>query len=198
MEILSFMITILSLIVGVCTLCATKKIAFVQQWNSLVTEYRSHEFGEALKAVCEFFTYECGSCIENVQEKYEEQTRKLSKTQDDSVENKCCSVKKSLCFSRRMLAQYYWQLWVCLETESVNTADWIKKYFNKNEMNIMAVIYQMNIAEGRNYMSIWKNSSVDRDVFENKYEINKCIENLYNKFNDVFEDDKRQPQPITK
>lgn len=178
---LSMIIAAITLFVAVLTYRAAIRIAFVQQWNTLVAEYRSHAFGTALKAVSDFFVNECNGKIHEVLYAYANHKEKKKK------------VDKTLNFQRRMLAQFYWQFDVLVDS-CFCARGWVKKYFNKNEMNLMAIVYNMNLAEDKNYSSLWLEDSGKE--FNSGYSQNDSIKHLYNYFAKVFKKDKRIVQVL--
>lgn len=180
-DVLSIIIAAITLFVAVLTYRAAIRIAFVQQWNTLVAEYRSHAFGAALKAVSDFFVNECNGKIHEVSYAYANHKEKKKK------------VDKTLNFQRRMLAQFYWQFDVLVDS-CFCARGWVKKYFNKNEMNLMAIVYNMNLAEDKNYSSLWLEDSGKE--FNSGYSQNDSIKHLYNYFAKVFEKDKRGVQEL--
>ena len=99
----------------------------------------------------------------------------------------------TLNFQRRMLAQFYWQFDVLVDG-CFCARGWVKKYFNKNEMNLMAIVYNMNLAEDKNYSSLWLEDSGKE--FNSGYSQNDSIKHLYNYFAKVFEKDKRGVQEL--
>ena len=180
-DMLPVIIAVITLLVAVLTYRAAIRIAFVQQWNTLVAEYRSHAFGAALKAVSDFFVNECNGKIHDVSYAYANHKEKKKK------------VDKTLNFQRRMLAQFYWQFDVLVDS-CFCARGWVKKYFNKNEMNLMAIVYNMNLAEDKNYSSLWLEDSGKE--FNSGYSQNDSIKHLYNYFAKVFKKDKRIVQVL--
>lgn len=178
-------ISFATFIIAVLTLLVTKKIAFVQQWNTLMEEYRSHEFGKALKAVADFFINDCEGLICSIQSAYLEVTKKEANM----------NVEDTLNFQRRMLAQYYWHLDVVTK-DYYRGKHWLKKYFNKNEMNILAIVYNMSIAEDANYKSLWTDDCKQKNI-ENTNTFLSYIEHLYGVFDKKFKNDKRVPLSLT-
>ncbi|MEE0999450.1 MAG: hypothetical protein UIH41_07305, partial [Treponemataceae bacterium] len=67
-DIISVILSILSLIF---TIYISKKISWEQFYSSLMTEYRSIEFGRAMQNVIHFYTETCGSDVNRIQEEYE-------------------------------------------------------------------------------------------------------------------------------
>ena len=91
-----------------------KKQATAQRWESLITEYRKSDFGIAVKAVVDFYVEDCNRCLSKIWDKYIDRYRKdfscwtLAKKTDKTA---------NLHFYRRLLEEYYWQLWLCIDSE---------------------------------------------------------------------------------
>ena len=194
----SLIVALFSFIVAILTFFTTKRIAFVQQWESFVSEYRSAEFGSAVKALCDFFIDDCDRDINKIKTKYIDRY----KSETALVKSGRMQDAESLHFQRRLLAQYYWQLCSCAEQNRLFSNRWIKRYFNKNEMNIMAIVYEMGRAASKNdtlFRSLWKespNGNLTKD--EEQSDINACIERLYAQFGKLFKKDTRAALPLQK
>ena len=184
---IEFSVAIFALMLAFMTYFAAKEIAFIQQWDTLLAEYRGHTFGNAVKAISDFFVRDCDGKIHQVREKYATRYKNdCNKPSEDTLN-----------FHRRLLAQYYGQLYLCIKDKwFINS--WIREYFNKNEMNLMAIVYAMNLAAENSslYSSLWQEPTQGRFSNKNEYDVNTYIEKLYNVFKGAFADDKREPQQL--
>lgn len=180
-DFLSPILALIAIYFAALTFFMTKRIAFVQQWNELMAEYRTHDFGTAIKRVVDFFINDCNNEIEKVAKMYVLR----SKSEKNLPE------RESLNFQRRLVAQYYWHLYIC--TDKYFGGDgYLKNYFTKNEMNIIAIVYAMSVAAGNHetYKPLWKD---DRGAGNTKYTINNCMKELYYVFGSLFKNDRREP-----
>lgn len=177
---IALIISFFSFIIAAVTLFIAQKIAFIQQWDTLVNEYRSYEFGEAIKSICDFYIDKCNRQPELIEKKYCEQFY------SDSNQNK--DYKAMLHSQRRLLAQYYWQLLACVKGKYWSHK-YIRKYFTKNEMNLIAIIYYMSMASDNNqdtYRPLVKKE--ENDIQKEESSICKELHNLYEIFGKIFED----------
>lgn len=176
----SFLVAVVTLIIAIATLLATKKISFVQQWNTLMSEYRGHEFGKAVKEVASFYCKDCLSEVQNIEAEYSKRCKNETNL----------PAEQTLNFQRRLISQYYWQLYICAY-DYFRSKKMIKKSFNKNEMNLMAIILHMNKAADKQYNSLWKNPSMPFPKSE--FNIDDAIRKLYKSFDKLFKKDEREP-----
>ena len=81
------------------------RIAWEQQYSSLLEEYRSLDFAIALQGVIQFFTKDCAGDMDRVKAEYKNRFIK-------EIENTPGKIDKENClhFQRRLLAQFFWQL----------------------------------------------------------------------------------------
>ena len=120
-------VSILTFFVALLTLCVTKEISFNQQWNTLVSEYRSTDFGVAIKSICDFYIDKCGSDLSNIEIAYFNQYVEES----NLVLNQQMRKEDTLQFKRRLVSQYYWHLENSLGNKSCKHKKSLEKYFNE-------------------------------------------------------------------
>ena len=183
-----------------------KKQAAAQSWESLITEYRKSDFGIAVKAVIDFYIEDCDRCLSKIRDKYIERYRKDfsnmasvdktvveitvtggAATEKTVIEKSTSDKTATLHFYRRLLEEYYWQLWLCIDSEGFDS-DLISQYFNKNEMNIIVIVYYMGKAASvpEIYKSILpcqkEETGEDKDIA-------KALRELYAYFGKIFKPD---------
>ena len=153
----------------VATIYISKKISWEQFYNSLMTEYRSIEFGRAMQNVIKFYTETCHSDVTQIQHEYEikfkEDTQK-----EEMVEN-------SLHFDRRLLAQFFVDLDKCANTPWYYIGKKrVLKDFTSGTKNLVAILYFMGCAV-ENSSIIFKEISINERVpkSNNKKGMNKYL-----------------------
>ena len=201
-EYISLVFTGLSLIVGyfsfwiaVKSFVLTKKIAketeqlqkkqfLSQEWSTLMAEYRSPQFGEAVKSITDFFVNDCQKELKRVEKEYIEIFEKEQK----KIKRGTMKSEDCLHFKRRLLAQYYYQVWYCIKIGEtfgdLSGSTELEHFFNKNEMNLIAIVHSMNKAAGKPkcFIKLVDNPELKSDLGK----MTDVLENLYNKFNDLF------------
>lgn len=149
-----------------------------QTLASLITEYRSVEFGETIQRITTFWIYDCSRDKEKIESMYKS---KYDAQHNERGEIVVDNSQKTLHSDRRYLTQYYWSLWLCMKDDESESL--LKEgYFNKNEMNFFVILHHMNIA------------CTDSEIYKNLYEetimpspVNDdYLKNLYEKFNKYF------------
>ena len=193
--ILTLIVSIITLVYAKSAISVANKIAFMQQWNSLIAEYRSKEFGESVKAVADFWIDDCDKKVEKVESAY---IRRLN--QDKAKINAGeLKTKDTLSFHRRTLLQFYWQLQLCLDAGVIDETT-IRKYFNANEINLIAIVFEMAKADAahcyRELTPVTGEFSIEKDgVTKSRDDKNESYKNswqeplrtLYKRFDKVFQ-----------
>lgn len=140
----ALIVTVVSVIVAVKalgiasqTLEKTEEIAANQMWTDLISEYSSPEFGEALKAISDFYIDDCTKNLDKVKDAYRQ------RCDTEYCKNSGIPVSKTLRFQRRMVGYFYWKLDLFVE-EHKKYKKYLSQYFTKSERNMIAVIYKMN------------------------------------------------------
>ena len=194
--ILTLIVSIITLVYAKSAISVANKIAFMQQWNSLITEYRSKEFGESIKAVTDFWIDEdaCDRKVEEVESAYIRRVNQ-DKTKINAGELK---TKDTLSFHRRTLLQFYWQLQLCLDAGVIDETT-IRKYFNANEINLIAIVFEMAKVDAdncyRELTPVIGEFSIEKDgVTKSRDDKNESyknswqepLRNLYERFKKIF------------
>ena len=184
---LGVILSIAALFVAWRTLRKTTEIASNQQWNTLVTEYRSTEFGIAVKAICDFYIDDCNSDFNNIRAKYKERYVRDMKL----VKYRRINMKDTLHFQRRLVSQYYWHLENYFQSKK-NERE-IKKiaeqYFSKKEINIIAIVYEMNNTVDKDE-TIYRKLKFVQDISiesDNVALMNKNLLSLHKQFKEIFD-----------
>ena len=190
---LSDRIAAAALFVGILTLVATVVVAYIagalseklstnQKWEDLIKEYRQSDFGVAVKAVTDFYIDKCHRCLSNIRGEYIKQYETDFHNGDEK------SPKETLHFYRRLLHQYYWQLWLCIESKGFKE-EWIRDYFNVNEMNLIVIVYYM--AQAASDESIYKPILVQGlGNRKDDGEVKGYLKELYDYFAVIFSEEK--------
>lgn len=183
------LLSILTFFVALLTLCVTREIAFNQQWNTLVSEYRSTEFGVAVKSICDFYIDDCESDLKQIESKY----KARYDVDMTLVKEGKIKMKDTIHFKRRLVSQYYWHLENSLGFCKCSKRNTLKKYFDENEMDIMAIVYEMNKAVDE--LGIYRKIVIDGDKsIETDNEpslMNKYIQKLYERFKIIMKSKKK-------
>lgn len=149
---ISFAVAVGALVTAIKTLKSTRKIAANQMWTDLISEYSSPEFGEALKAISDFYIDDCNRELGKVKDAYKQ------RCDTEYCKNSGIPVSKTLRFQRRMVGYFYWKLDLFVE-EHKKYKKYLSQYFTKGERNMIAVIYKMN--EVDNYFRKLTNENED-------------------------------------
>lgn len=136
-SIISVIVAIKSLKIANKTLKKTEEIAANQMWIDLISEYSSPEFGEALKAISDFYIDDCNRDLSKIENAYKQ------RCDTECCKNSGIPVSKTLKFQRRMVGYYYWKLNLFIE-EHKKYRKYLNQYFTKDERNMIAIIYKMN------------------------------------------------------
>jgi hypothetical protein len=159
-----------------------KRIMLYQLYADLIAEYRSHDIGEAVFSVVDFYKTKCiiGE-IDEIGDNY----YKIYKSDFENKNKK--NIRETLHFQRRILAQLYWQLDNCVSNHNLTLFKVSKKQFENdfpnNETNLLKIIYYMNKEVDKN-KDIYTNIRIDKKLpNENDRNImNKHIYALCEKF----------------
>lgn len=86
-----------------------RKISWEQFYNSLISEYRSVEFGKAMQNVIQFYTKNCNNSVSRIKVEYEKRFKK-------EIEDLEIIADHSLHYDRRLLSQFFVDLEKCADT----------------------------------------------------------------------------------
>ena len=168
-DIISVILSILSLIF---TIYISKKISWEQFYSSLMTEYRSIEFGRAMQNVIHFYTETCGSDVNRIQEEYEKKFKE--EVLLDKNEN-------SLHYDRRLLAQFFVDLDKCASTPWYYIGKKrVIKDFTSGTKNLVAILYFMGCAIDSSTI-IFKELEINERIpkYKNKKGMNKYLLSMH-------------------
>ncbi len=136
-----------------------------QRYESLLQEYMSNNYGDAIQGVINFYVETCKSKVELIPLEYNklfEQKDKFSKLHNQ----------------RRLLNNFFWQLNSCAKS-SFSLKRKIQKEFTKSEAYICKILIYMNNA-------VDENPKIFKDISNIKYEnmpqtkgINKSLKNIF-------------------
>lgn len=175
-------LSFLSLIVASATLYFTikipEKIMWAQIYSNLNAEYRSHEFGEAVQGIVDFFVDDCKCDLDAIESEYR---NRYDKDSSDLI--KRCKNSKSLHYQRRMVAQFYMQLDMCVEKSRAVRRLVITDY-GRSETNLIKILYYMDRASYA-YNPSYKDIKTKDPLIMTKFEqtaLDKKLVHLYKFF----------------
>ena len=178
---LIMIVSVLTLACAVWAVYVAREIAFMQQWNSLVTEYRSKEFGESVKAISDFWVDDCKQEVERVEPAY---TRIVNRDNRKVAMNKK-NVKETLRFHRRTLLHFYWHLNNCIDGKFRSKKKVLKKYFNRNEINLIAIVYKIAEVDEKFFEKLTP-PSIDTEDKQKDNSWRKPLKELHTGFQKIF------------
>lgn len=171
------MIDILQMILSVLTLLVAiyipEKIKWEQIYSGLLSDYRGYDVGAAIQGVIDFFVDRCNKNVEEIPYRYKD----IIKSQ--KIKNP--SNEKNLHFQRRLLAQFYWQLYECVKSPFIGKRRVKKDFFSKKEANLMRILYYMDKAIDEDESGIlYKDiSSFEHVPKSKKKNMNSAIAKMY-------------------
>ena len=139
-----------------------KRIMWEQTYSSLMSDYRSYDFGIAVQGIVEFFAVDCKSDVKNIKGAYERRfvrdiydldlhgTFSLETVREELKERnppKICEKSPELClhYQRRLLAQFYYQLDLCARTPFIGKRR-VCRDFTTREADTARLLYLMGMA----------------------------------------------------
>lgn len=136
-DVIQIILTIIALLVAIRI---PYRIAWEQQYSSLLEEYRSLDFAIALQGVIQFFTKDCAGDMDRVKAEYKKRFIK-------EIENNPGKIDKENClhFQRRLLAQFFWQLNQCAKPGRIGRKRIIGD-FTKSEAKLIKILIHMGQA----------------------------------------------------
>ncbi|MDE7228274.1 MAG: hypothetical protein K2N31_08120 [Treponemataceae bacterium] len=156
----------LSVVACVLAWFIPKRIMWEQTYSSLMSDYRSYDFGIAVQGIVEFFAVDCKSDVKNIKGAYERRfVRDVYDLDLDSdlhgtfsletVREKLkgrnpaeiCEKSPDLClhYQRRLLAQFYYQLDLCARSPFIGKRR-VCRDFTSREANTARLLYLMGMA----------------------------------------------------
>ena len=131
---------ILPLLALLAAIYIPKKISWEQFYNSLITEYRSVEFGKAMQNVIKFYTKNCHCNVSRIKSEYE-------KCFKEEIEDPEKISRESLHYDRRLLAQFFLDLEKCADTRWYYIGKKrVIRDFTKGTQRLVEILYFMDKA----------------------------------------------------
>lgn len=161
----------LSVIACVFAWFIPKRIMWEQTYSSLLSDYRSYDFGIAVQGIVEFFAVDCKYDVKNIKEAYERRFREDIKEIREKSPDLC------LHYQRRLLAQFYYQLDLCARTPFIGKRR-VRRDFTSREANIVRLLYLMGRA-GDESDILFKDISCDEHVSRSARGLNRYLADIY-------------------
>ena len=137
-DIISSLLTIVTII---ATIYISQKVAWESFYNTLMAEYRSLEFGNAMQNIILFFKNTCNGDISRIKREYEAIyiNQVLNKKESD--------YNNVLHYQRRFLAQFFYDLNKCAKTPFFYIGRRrVQRDFTKGTKDLIRIIYFMDKA----------------------------------------------------
>lgn len=123
-----FLIPIVTLFVAIYI---PKKIAWEATYNSLISEYRTIEFGKAFQEIIEFFVNDCHNNVDFIKINYEKKYKQ----------------NHEIHYQRRMLSQFFVELDKCASTKPWYIGEKrVQRDFTTGTRDMIKIIYFMGKA----------------------------------------------------
>ena len=148
-----------------------KRIMWEQSYSSLLSDYRSYDFGIAVQGIVEFFSVDCKSDVKNIKREYERRFKEdIEKIQEKSPD---------LClhYQRRLLAQFYYQLDLCARTPFIGKRR-VRRDFTSREADIVRLLYLMGSAADESDV-LFKDISCDERVPRSAKGLSRSLADIY-------------------
>lgn len=176
---LTILQTIFSFIAVVIAIYIPEKIKWEQIYLGLMADYRSYDFASAFQGVIDFFVDKCNNDIEAIPQKYKD----VVKEQNDknSQKDESLSNDKTLHFQRRLLAQFYWELYECAKSPFIGKRRVRKDCFGPKEANLIKILFYMDKAIDEDESGVLKKdiSSYGSVPKTKKKNMNSSLSKLY-------------------
>lgn len=160
----------LSVVACVLAWFIPKRIMWEQSYSSLLSDYRSYDFGIAVQGIVEFFAVDCNYDVKNIKKEYERRFKEdIEKIQEKSPE---------LClhYQRRLLAQFYYQLDLCARSPFIGKRR-VRRDFTSREADIVRLLYLMGSAAEESGV-LFKNISCDERVPRSAKGLNRYLADI--------------------
>lgn len=161
----------LSVVACVLAWFIPKRIMWEQSYSSLLSDYRSYDFGIAVQGIVKFFAVDCKSDVKNIKPEYERRFK-------EDIE-KICEKSPELClhYQRRLLAQFYYQLDLCARTIFIGKRR-VRRDFTRREANIVRILYLMGREVDESDV-LFKDISCDERVPRSAKGLNRSLADMY-------------------
>ena len=171
-----------------------KRIMWEQTYSSLMSDYRSYDFGIAVQGIVEFFAIDCKSDVKNIRKEYErrfvrdiydldlhgtfslETVREKLKGRNPA---EICEKSPDLClhYQRRLLAQFYYQLDLCARSPFIGKRR-VRRDFTSREADIVRLLYLMGSAADDSDV-LFKDISCDERVPRSARGLSRSLADIY-------------------
>ncbi|MDE6746665.1 MAG: hypothetical protein K2J72_08520 [Oscillospiraceae bacterium] len=148
-----------------------KRIMWEQSYSSLLSDYRSYDFGIAVQGIVEFFAVDCKSNVKNIKREYERRFR------EDIKEIREKSPELCLHYQRRLLAQFYYQLDLCARSPFIGKRR-VRRDFTSREADIVRLLYLMGSAVNESDI-LFKDISCDERVPRSARGLSRPLVDIY-------------------
>lgn len=108
-EIVTMIQTVFSVLGFIAAILIPEKIKWEQTYSSLLSDYRGYDFAAAIQGIINFFHDDCERNIERIPKVYKEKYG--NKAEKENLSN-----DKNLHYQRRLLNEFYWQLYECAKS----------------------------------------------------------------------------------
>lgn len=190
--------TILAFIGCVIAWFIPKRIMWEQTYSSLLSDYRSYDFGIAVQGIVEFFAVDCNYDVKKIKEAYERRfVRDVYDLSLDSDLNGMFSLETvreklkgrnpaeirekspDLClhYQRRLLAQFYYQLDLCARSPFIGKRR-VCRDFTTREADIVRLLYLMGSAVNESGV-LFKDISCDERVPRSARGLSRSLADIY-------------------
>lgn len=147
------------------------RIMWEQSYSSLMSDYRSYDFGIAVQGIVEFFAVDCNYDVKNIKEAYERRFK------EDIEKIRVKSPELCLHYQRRLLAQFYYQLDLCARTIFIGKRR-VRRDFTRREADIVRLLYLMD-REVDESKVLFKDISCDERVPRSARGLNGYLADIY-------------------
>lgn len=148
-----------------------KRIMWEQSYSSLLSDYRSYDFGIAVQGIVEFFAVDCNYDVKKIKKEYERRFKEDIK--------EICGKSPELClhYQRRLLAQFYYQLDLCARSPFIGKRR-VRRDFTSREADIVRLLYLMG-SEVNESDVLFKDISCDERVPRSARGLSRSLADIY-------------------
>lgn len=161
----------LSVVACVLACFIPKRIMWEQSYSSLMSDYRSYDFGIAMQGIVEFFAVDCNYDVKNIKEAYERRFK------EDIEKIRVKSPELCLHYQRRLLAQFYYQLDLCARTIFIGKRR-VRRDFTRREADIVRLLYLMGREVDESEV-LFKDISCDERVPRSALGLSRYLADMY-------------------
>lgn len=147
------------------------RIMWEQSYSSLLSDYRSYDFGIAVQGIVEFFAIDCHHDVRKIKEAYERRFK------DDIEKIREKSPDLCLHYQRRLLAQFYYQLDLCARSPFIGKRR-VRRDFTRREADIVRLLYLMGSVADESDV-LFKDISCDERVPRSAKGLSRSLADIY-------------------